>query len=140
MIEMSVLGFFKKERTRPLVLHVDDDRDICAIISLTLKDLGLDSLSAHDGAEGLRVARKELPDLILLDIRMPVMDGFEVCLRLKGDDATKRIPVLMLTAMGQVKDVDKAVAAGADAYLPKPIRYPQLKAKIADLLRLPPKR
>ncbi|MBI3564106.1 MAG: response regulator, partial [Elusimicrobia bacterium] len=92
---------FGKERKKPLVLHVDDDREIREIVAVTLIRLDLDVMLAHDGPAGLEMARRERPDLILLDIRMPGMDGFEVCHLLKSDAKTRGIPVVMLTAMDQ---------------------------------------
>lgn len=129
---------FTKERKKPLVLHVDDDREIREIVAVSLIRLDLDVMLAHDGPSGLEMAQRERPDLILLDIRMPGMDGFEVCHSLKNDGKTKAIPVVMLTAMGQVKDVEKAIAYGADAYIQKPIDFAKLRAKLGQFLKLPP--
>ncbi len=129
---------FSNGRKRPLVLHVDDDPAIREIIALTLENLGLDVLSAPDGPTGLNLARDKRPDLILLDIRMPGMDGFDTCHYLKTDPKTKATPVIMLTAMGQGKDVEKAIANGADAYIQKPIDFDKLQDKISTFVKITP--
>ncbi|MDO8756887.1 MAG: response regulator [Elusimicrobiota bacterium] len=138
-----MLGFFRKkqpvaDRAKPLVLHIDDDLDIRAVIAVRLRPMGLDIESVSSGEEGLAAAKARLPDLVILDIRMPDMDGFEVCRRLKEDPKTSAIPVLILTAMGQNRDTEMALSVGAAGYLIKPLDDRKFKAKVVELLRLPP--
>ncbi|MDE2144027.1 MAG: response regulator [Elusimicrobia bacterium] len=130
--------FGGKNRAKPLVLVVDDEEDIRGIITVVLRSMNLDVLSAANGPEGLKLALKEQPDLVLLDIRMPGMDGFDVCRSIKVDKEGNKIPILMVTAMDQHKDVEKALANGADGYIVKPIDNSKFKRKIAEFLKLPP--
>jgi two-component system response regulator VicR len=135
-----MFGLFggKKSRATPLVLVVEDEPDIRGIITVVLRSMNLDVLGAADGPEGLTLALKERPDLILLDIRMPGMDGFDVCRSVKADKAGNKIPIVMVTAMGQHKDVEKALANGADGYIVKPIDNAKFRKKVAEVLKLPP--
>jgi len=91
--------------------------------------------TAEDGARALDIARNEKPDLILLDVMMPEMDGFEVCVRLKADEATRFIPIVMLTALGDVKDRVRGLESGADDFLTKPVNDIALMARVRSLLR-----
>ena len=134
------MGFFgsPKKRAKPLVLVVDDEDDIRGIITVILRSMNLDVLGAANGPEGLKLALKEHPDLILLDIRMPGMDGFDVCRAIKVDNDAHAIPVVMVTAMDQHKDVEKALANGADGYIVKPLDNAKFRKKVAEFLKLPP--
>jgi CheY-like chemotaxis protein len=134
-----MFGLFrwKRDRARPLVLVVDDEEDIRGIIILTLRSMDLDVISASNGPEGLKLALKELPDLVLLDIRMPGMNGFDVCRSIKVDAEGYKIPVVMVTAVDQHKDVEKALANGADGYIAKPFDNTQFKKKVAEMLHIP---
>ena len=102
------------------VLLVDDEPDILAIISGRLTAMGFEVLTAKDGQEGLDRARKELPDVILLDLMLPKLDGYKVCRMLKFDKAYEHIPVIICSAKGSDADKKLAEQAGADAYLLKP--------------------
>jgi DNA-binding response OmpR family regulator len=95
-----------------------------------------DVVVAVNGQEGVKKARAEKPDLVLLDVMLPKIDGFEVCRIIKGEEATKRIPVLMLTSLSMVGDVEKAFAVGANDYLSKPFTNERLLAKVQSLLKL----
>jgi DNA-binding response OmpR family regulator len=96
----------------------------------TMLGTSYDLLTAKDGAEALKVAVKELPDLILLDVVMPKMDGFEVCRVLRGIEATRGIPIIMVTTRGEGKNVEAGFASGASDYVTKPINSAELLAKI----------
>lgn len=135
-----MFGLFgrKKKRGKPLVLIIEDDGDVRFVMNTILESMGLDVLSAANGPEGLKLALKEVPDLILCDIRMPGMDGFDVCGFIKSDGKTKDITVIMVTAMDQNKDVEEALARGADGYIAKPLNHIMFKKKIAEILKLPP--
>ena len=98
--------------------------------------LGYDTILARDGIEALDKVRKIPPDVILLDIMMPKMDGFEVVRQLKEDDATKIIPIVMVTALEEVKDRVKALQAGADDFLSKPVDETELEARVGSLVKV----
>lgn len=116
------------------ILIVDDEPHIVELVRVCLEDPGLELLEARDGEVGLAMARQLQPDLILLDIMMPRMDGFEVCRALKEDPRTREIPVVMLTAKGLEADRLKAREAGADAYMTKPFSPMKLHAEVREHL------
>ncbi|MCF8298207.1 MAG: response regulator, partial [Saprospiraceae bacterium] len=121
------------------ILAIDDQKDnlttIAAVIKTNLPNCEV--LTALSGKEGIEIARKEQPDTILLDIIMPVMDGFEVCTKLKEDELTKHIPVIMLTAIKtDAKSRVKGLDIGADAFLAKPIDSVELSAQVNVMLRI----
>lgn len=119
------------------VLIVDDDAFLAGIYATKLELEGFEVLSARDGDEGLKAAAKEVPDLILLDVLMPKLDGFEVLKRLKEDPATKEVPVIMLTNLGQKEDIEKGIAEGAVDYLIKAHFVPaEAVAKIEKVLKI----
>jgi two-component system alkaline phosphatase synthesis response regulator PhoP/two-component system response regulator VicR len=102
------------------VLVVDDERHIVRLVQVNLERQGYEVLTAYDGVECLEKAKAEKPDLIVLDVMMPRMDGFEALQRLKSDPETNHIPVIMLTARAQDRDVLQGYTYGADLYLTKP--------------------
>lgn len=116
------------------ILVVDDDPTALRLIGYSLQQEGYDVLTAANGLDGLAQVRQLHPDLVILDIMMPDLDGFEVCRRLRADPATRRLPVLMLTAKGQVADKVAGFRAGADDYLVKPADPGELVARVAALL------
>lgn len=109
----------KKNASRASVLIAEDDGFLADIYKTKLAQEGFTVFLARDGAASLVLARKELPDVILLDILMPKKDGFEVLRELKSDPKTKKIRVIMLTNLGQKEDVDRGLELGADDYLIK---------------------
>lgn len=115
------------------VLIVDDEQDIVKVLSMRLKINQFTVLTASDGEMGLETARREKPDLILLDLMLPKMNGFEVCRLLKFDDATKNIPIIVLSALNEQVDRDKVTQSGADAYFLKPFDFVSLLSKIKSL-------
>ena len=118
------------------ILIVDDTPANIAIIGLALADL-YEIIVATNGHDALRLAGGEpLPDLILLDILMPGMDGYEVCRRLKEDPATKNIPVIFITALSEVNEEERGLLLGAADYLTKPISRPIVRARVATQLAL----
>ena len=104
------------------ILVVDDDDRIRRVLRALLGSSQRRIVEACDGLDALVAVRRELPDLVLLDVHMPGLDGIEVCRRIKSDLATQRLPVLMVTAAAGDEDRERGVAAGADAYLTKPFR------------------
>jgi len=119
------------------VLIVDDDAFLSGIYATKLDIDGFEVVSARDGEEGVKAAAKELPDLILLDVLMPKLDGFEALKKLKEDPATKDIPVIMLTNLGQKEDVEKGLQLGAVDYLIKAHFVPaEAVEKIKKVLNL----
>jgi DNA-binding response OmpR family regulator len=120
------------------VLIVDDDAFLSGIYATKLELDGFGVVTARDGEEGLKAAMKEKPDLILLDVLMPKLDGFEVLKRLKADPETKPIPVIMLTNLGQKEDIEKGLQDGAVDYLIKAHFVPaEAVEKIKKVLNLP---
>jgi CheY-like chemotaxis protein len=116
------------------VLIVDDECTIREAFGELLQD-AYDILQARDGEEAIRIALSERPDLILLDLRMPGIDGYQVCRRLKGDVATSHIPVLVVTALATTQDKVKGLLHGADDYLIKPVGAEDLREKVGQILK-----
>jgi len=118
------------------ILIADDNEQNRELLEAFLSDEDHEIFMAADGQETIEVAQKELPDLILLDIMMPKMSGYEVCQTLKADEETRGIPVLMVTALKEMGDIEKAVKAGADDFLTKPVHRLELKTRVRSLLRV----
>jgi two-component system cell cycle response regulator DivK len=116
------------------ILIVEDNAANMKLACLLLENAGHTALSAVDAEIGLTLARSERPDLILMDIQLPGMDGLAATALLKKDPATASIPVIALTAMAMKEDQEKTRAAGCDAYIAKPLRYKELLAAIDELL------
>jgi len=126
-----------EEQKKVKVLIVDDDAFLSGIYATKLELEGFAVAAARDGDEGLKAALKEIPDLILLDVLMPKLDGFEVLKRLKAEPATKNIPVIMLTNLGQKEDIEKGLEEGAVDYLIKAHFVPaEAVAKIKKVLKM----
>lgn len=122
-------------RARKRVLVVDDERDITDLVSFNLKRNGYDVIACYDGAEAIEVAGRDLPDLIVLDLMLPGIDGTEVTRRLKADPRTASIPIVMLTAKGEETDQIVGLTLGADDYVTKPFSIKVLLARLASVLR-----
>lgn len=116
------------------ILIAEDERDIRDLIAFTLRFAGYEVLAANNGEEAVQMTQKELPDLVLTDVRMPKMTGYEACRLIKADPATQHIPVVFLSAKGQEAEVQNGMAAGADEYLLKPFAPDQLTRKVAEIL------
>jgi diguanylate cyclase (GGDEF)-like protein len=117
------------------IVVAEDDDSIAHLVSATLGDAGFLCLRARDGEEALTLVRREAPDLLILDVMMPKTDGIEVAKRLKADVLASRIPILMLTSLGDVEDKVKGLDAGADDYLAKPFDLRELAARVRALVR-----
>ncbi len=117
------------------VLLVDDDPVILKLLQVNFEMEGYTVMTAADGVEGLEKARSERPDIVLLDIMMPRMDGLQVTQALKGDDSTKDIPIILLSAKAQASDIQAGRDMGADDYLTKPFDPLELLERVGDLLQ-----
>lgn len=118
----------------PKILIADDNAVNAELLEAHLDGSGFDTKIAANGEETLRVAKDWHPDVILLDVMMPKLSGFEVCKRLRSDPATRNTGVLMVTALDQPTDVEKAVDAGSDDFLTKPINKTELLLRVKALL------
>jgi DNA-binding response OmpR family regulator len=116
------------------ILVCDDEPYILMALTDAVEMEGYECVTAINGKEALQKAREELPDLIMLDIMMPFMDGYEVCRELKADASTRDIPVIMLTAKSQQVDIQKGKDVGADDYITKPFRPSTLRKKFNEVL------
>ena len=117
------------------VLYVEDNDDNIYMLSNRLQRKGFEVLIAHNGQEGVDMAANEMPSVIIMDLNMPVMDGWEAIRRIKASGPTQHIPIIALSAHAMTGDHDRAIAAGADDFEAKPLRLPSLLQKIATLLR-----
>lgn len=117
------------------ILIVEDNEMNRDMLSRRLERRGYEVILAIDGGRGLAVARSELPDLILMDMSLPEIDGWEVARRLKSDDTTRSIPVIALTAHAMTSDRQRALEAGCDDYDTKPVEFARLLTKIQTMLR-----
>ncbi len=122
------------------VVVVEDDPDILELIEFNLRREGFEVRTAASGRSGLSVIDREKPDLVLLDLLLPGLDGLDVCRRLRSVDATRDIPVIMVTARGEEQDVVDGLAAGADDYVHKPFSPRELIARVEAVLRRGPLR
>ncbi len=122
------------EPGRKLVLVADDDPDILDLVTFRLDRAGYEVVQAHDGQEALDTALARTPDLCVLDVMMPRLDGYEVTRRLREADATRSVPIILLTARAQESDVERGFEAGATDYVRKPFSPQELRARVEALL------
>ncbi len=120
----------------PLILVVDDEIDTLDVISMMLDTLGYRTITAMDGRAALEIILSNPPDLIISDVLMPEMDGFELCRRVKENRLTRLIPVVLLTGLGSSEDRIQGIEAGADDFISKPFQHAELRARVSSLLRL----
>ncbi len=116
------------------ILIAEDERDIRDLVAFTLRFAGYEVVAVENGAEAVEAAPVEMPDLILMDVRMPRMTGYEACKIIKGDDRVKHIPVVFLSAKGQDFEIQAGINSGASEYLLKPFAPMELTEKIRELL------
>jgi two-component system phosphate regulon response regulator PhoB len=121
--------------SKPAILVVDDEEDIRELVELNLRREGYSVLTCETGEQALEQAAREMPDLIVLDLMLPGIDGLEVCKRLKSEAKTRRIAVVMLTAKGEEADIVTGLELGADDYVTKPFSGKVLVARVRRLLR-----
>ena len=126
------------ENSKKQILIIEDEPDIQELLSFNLDNNGYKVHTASNGEKGLEVARKEHPDLILLDLMLPGIHGLDVCRIIKSDQETSAISIIMLTALGQEEDIIKGLETGADDYVTKPFSLQVLEARIKSVLRRVP--
>ena len=119
---------------RNRVLVVEDDQDLAELLDFNLKSAGFSTSTASNGVEALRLARSVLPDLILLDLMLPELDGFAVCEILRRDPVTARVPIIMLTALSSELGRFTGLECGANDYITKPFSPRQLLSRVGELL------
>jgi two-component system phosphate regulon response regulator PhoB len=126
--------------TREKIVVIEDEADILEVIEYNLAREGYRILTSRDGEEGLALAKREAPSLVLLDLMLPTLDGIEVCRLLKSDPVTSAIPVIMVTAKGEESDAVLGLGLGADDYVKKPFSPKELVARVKAVLRRGPVR
>jgi len=120
----------------PTILVVDDNQQNLELIQAYLEDIECKTTAATDGIEALEIVARNKPDLVLLDVMMPKMSGFEVCRRLKNGPATCDIPIIMVTALNEFGDIERGIDSGADDFVSKPIHKLELLTRVRTMLRL----
>ncbi|MFH1415061.1 MAG: response regulator [Elusimicrobiota bacterium] len=127
-----MLGLSKKKQNT--ILIVDDESDIRLLLSTYLKSWGYNVIEAKDGRQGMDLAKKKSPKLIILDVTLPEMNGFDCCSILKRIPETKNVPVILLTGLSKTGSVEEGFSCGADSYLIKPIDWNKLQETIDGLI------
>ncbi len=125
----------EREKT-PVILVVDDNQQNCELLQAYLEDIECRTIPASDGLEALKVVAETPPDLILLDVMMPKMSGFEVCRRIKNDPKNSSIPIIMVTALNEFGDIERGIDSGTDDFLSKPVNKLELLTRVRTLLKL----
>jgi two-component system alkaline phosphatase synthesis response regulator PhoP len=128
-------GQNEPEKT-PVVLVVDDNQQNRELLQAYLEDVHCRAVPARDGLDALKIIDREPPDLILLDVMMPKMSGFEVCKRIKNDPKTSDIPVIMVTALNEFGDIERGIDSGTDDFLSKPVNKLELLTRVKTMLKL----
>ena len=120
----------------PVILIVDDNAQNLELLQAYLEELDCETVAAYDGLQALEMVGKKKPDLVLLDIMMPQMSGFEVCRRLKKDPKTRDIPIIMVTALNEFGDIERGIDSGTDDFVSKPVNRLELLARVKTMLKL----
>jgi CheY-like chemotaxis protein len=120
----------------PLILVVDDNQQNLELLQAYLEDMDCKTLPAHGGVEALEIIADDPPDLILLDVMMPKMSGFEVCRRIKSNPKTTDIPVIMVTALNEFGDIERGIDSGTDDFVSKPVNKLELLTRVRTMLKL----
>ena len=116
------------------ILIIEDEKNIVTSLKMFFEYSGFEVLTSSNGTDGLSLARHSLPDLILLDLVLPRLDGFNVCSKLKQDEKTKNIPIIIISARTSKEEIDKAISLGAKNYIAKPFSIEQIKKMILEYL------
>src|SRR5919109_821595 len=119
---------------KPLILVVEDELAVRELLVNAFEFSNFDVIEAENGAEGVEMTQKNLPDLIVMDVRMPIMTGFEACQIIKAEESTKHIPVIFLSAYGQDAEVNTGLDLGAEEYLVKPFEVSNLVGRVRNIL------
>jgi twitching motility two-component system response regulator PilG len=119
------------------VLIIDDTKTLLSLIQVYLMGWGLEFVEATDGTEGLRKARDTMPNLVISDVRMPGMDGFELCAAIRQDKGLHEVPIVLLTSLKDELSREKGKLVGATAFLTKPVSVDELRATVSSVLKLP---
>jgi two-component system alkaline phosphatase synthesis response regulator PhoP len=125
----------EKEKT-PIVIVVDDDEPSLELLQAYLEDVDCVTILAQDGLEALEIISRKTPDLVLLDVMMPKMSGFEVCKRIKNDPKTSDVPVIMVTALNEFGDIERGIDSGTDDFISKPVNKLELVTRVRTMLKL----
>ena len=133
---MSRKKLEKEHETTPTVLVVDDNQENLELLQAYLEDMDCRTVPARDGLEALEIIANSAPDLILLDVMMPKMSGFEVCKRIKNDPKTTDIPVIMVTALNEFGDIEHGIDSGTDDFISKPVNKLELLTRVKTMLKL----
>ena len=126
----------KEQEKTPTVLVVDDNQQNLELLQAYLEDMDCETVPASDGPDALEIIAKKAPDLILLDVMMPKMSGFEVCKKIKNDPKTSDIPVIMVTALNEFGDIERGIDSGTDDFLSKPVNKLELLTRVKTMLKL----
>ena len=126
----------KEQEKTPTILVVDDNQQNLELLQAYLEDIDCRTIPAHDGAEALEIISGGAPDLILLDVMMPKMSGFEVCKKIKNNPQTCDIPVIMVTALNEFGDIERGLDSGTDDFLSKPVNKLELLTRVKTMLKL----
>jgi len=126
----------KEQEKTPVVLVVDDNQQNLELLQAYLEDMDCETIPARDGLEALEIIGKKSPDLILLDVMMPKMSGFEVCKRIKNDPKTADIPIIMVTALNEFGDIERGIDSGTDDFISKPVNKLELTTRVKTMLKL----
>ncbi len=133
---MKRIAIEKKEDKKPVILVVDDNQQNLELLQAYLEDLDCETIGATEGAQALEIVNTRAPDLILLDVMMPRISGFEVCKRIKNSPKTKNIPVIMVTALNEFGDIERGVDSGTDDFVSKPVNKLELLTRVKTMLKL----
>ena len=127
----------EKDRVKtPTVLVVDDNQENLELLQAYLEDLDCRTVPACDGLQALEIIADSAPDLVLLDVMMPKMSGFEVCKRIKNDPKTSDIPIIMVTALNEFGDIEHGIDSGTDDFISKPVNKLELLTRVKTMLKL----
>jgi len=126
----------QEQKKTPTVLVVDDNQQNLELLVAYLEGMDCETVPASDGPEALKIVAESPPDLILLDVMMPKMSGFEVCKRIKNDSKTADIPIIMVTALNEFGDIERGIDSGTDDFISKPVNKLELTTRVKTMLKL----
>ena len=126
----------KQQEKTPTILVVDDNQQNLELLQAYLEDMDCETVPAYDGPQALKIIANQPPDLVLLDVMMPRMSGFEVCKRIKNDPKTTDIPVIMVTALNEFGDIERGIDSGTDDFISKPVNKLELLTRVKTMLKL----